>query len=60
MGYFTKPSVAAIKAIDRELERLHDILGLGDREVNTDIYQRIKKLQDTLNDIARRHNGLEY
>ena len=60
MGFFTNESVAAIKAIDKELDRLHLILGAGDKVFNGDIYRRIKKLEDTLDEIARRHNGLEY
>lgn len=55
-----KEGVAAIKAIDKELKRLHEKLCSDDRETNGIIFQRIVCLQDTLNQIARRHNGLEY
>ena len=58
--WLTKPSVAAIKAIDKELNRLHGCLPAKTVETNGIIFERIKKLQDTLNEIARRHNGLEY
>jgi len=62
MGLFTKEceSVQSIKALNNELERLHLILGAGDGKVNGEIFCRIKKLEDTLIEISRRHNGLEY
>lgn len=57
---FEKESVQAIKEIGKELERLHDLLGMSNKEGNADVYQQIKKLENTLDEIARRHNGLEY
>ena len=61
MKYFKcKEGVEAIKAIDKELERLHDILGGGDKKANGEIWVQIKKLSNTLDEISRKHNGLEY
>jgi len=61
MKYFNcKEGYQSVKEIGKELERLHDILGTGDKQVNGEIWTQIKKLQNTLDGIARRHNGLEY
>ena len=55
-----KEGVAAIKALDKELKRLHRFLGSGDAKANGLIFGQIQKLEDTLDSIAKRHNGLEY
>ena len=59
-----KEGVKAIKAIDNELARLHNELILMDRGDDPVAYDklndRIISFGNTLNEIARRHNGLEY
>jgi archaellum component FlaC len=58
----------SIKAIDNELKRLHETVKLmieypdritGDLLV-ADVYGNIERFHRLLEDIARRHNGLEY
>ena len=57
---FEKEGVAAIKAIDNELKRLHYLLGLEDEKSDNNIWSQAVKLQNTLDEIARKQNGLEY
>lgn len=52
--------VAAIKALNAELERLHDLMGQGDKEFNTKLLTHIMGIEEVLVQIAKRHNGLEY
>ena len=40
-----------IEAIDKELNRLHDILGEGDTRSNIDIWKQIKLLEQKLIDL---------
>lgn len=49
-----------ICAINEELKRLHEIFGVAEPKTNGVIYQSIMKLQNTLDEIARKRNGLEY
>ena len=59
---------AAIKAIDNELKRCHETMKLmiehPDRVTGdllaADVYGNIERLHRLLEEIARRHNGLEY
>jgi hypothetical protein len=59
MGLF-KREISEITAINNELERLHAKIGVKDPMTNRYIWERIVLLQDTLNKIARKINGLEY
>lgn len=61
MGIFRRESKESIKAVDAELDRLHDLLAAAkDKETATAIFERIKKVEDLLMDIAKRYNGMEY
>lgn len=61
-------SKLSIKAINKELERLHKLLDTnsygemtqGKRAANSLIWERIVKLEDILLQITKRYNGLEY
>jgi len=58
---YKKEGIQAIKAIDKELERLHFVLNANSTaEANGIIFSSIMKLEKTLDEIARRWNGLEY
>ncbi len=58
----------SIKAIDNELKRLHETMKLliehpdritGDL-LHSDVHSEIERLHRLLEQIAKRHNGLEY
>lgn len=53
-------SLTEIEALDRELERLHELIGHSNAKFNGDVYQRIKELENLLIDIAKKKNGLEF
>ena len=55
-----RKQITEIEAIDNELERLHNIFGHGTKEANWYLFERIKLLEDTLNNIACKKMGLEY
>jgi len=49
-----------IEILGDELENLHSILGIGNKRVNREIFERIKMIEDTLLQISKKNNGLEY
>ena len=53
-------SLTEVEAIDRELIRLHDLMGTFGPKTDGHIWLRIVKLQDTLDEIARKNYKLEY
>lgn len=63
MFQFTnRESVESIKALDKELDRLHDLLLASGqhKETATAIFERIKELEKLLMNVTRRYNGMEY
>lgn len=62
MGMFRSESKESIKALNAELDRLHELLlaAGNNKETATAIFERIKEIEDLLMDIAKRYNGMEY
>lgn len=59
MGMFKRP-LTEIEALDRELARLHEVLGDGDAKANGALLLRIQKIEDLLMTIAKKNNGMEW
>ena len=49
-----------VDALDRELERLHNVLGDGDAKANGYILQRIKEIENILIQVTKKKNGMEW
>lgn len=60
MAWFKKdPVTESVKALNDELERLHDLMRSTTSPTNVvEIWGKIKEIQDALIGITKKHNGI--